>query len=120
MKSTTIAAVGALAMALVAAPPSLKSAQALSGLQAADIKASDVVEVRKRHFGGRKHFRGHKHFRAHKHFRGHKHFRRHGHVYLYPHIYYGGHSCGWLRHRAIVTGSPYWWRRYYRCRHGWY
>jgi hypothetical protein len=27
----------------------------------------------------------------------------------YP--YYGG-SCAWLRHRARVTGSPYWWHRY--------
>lgn len=24
--------------------------------------------------------------------------------------------CEWLRRRAVVTGSRYWWRRYYRCR----
>jgi len=27
--------------------------------------------------------------------------------------YYG--DCGWLRHRAAVTGSRYWWRRYQAC-----
>jgi hypothetical protein len=27
--------------------------------------------------------------------------------------YYGG--CAWLRHRALVTGSPYWWQRYRWC-----
>lgn len=26
--------------------------------------------------------------------------------------------CGWLRQRAIQTGSRYWWTRYRRCR-GW-
>jgi hypothetical protein len=24
-------------------------------------------------------------------------------------------GCGWLRHRALVTGSPYWWHRYHEC-----
>jgi hypothetical protein len=28
--------------------------------------------------------------------------------------YYG--NCGWLKRRAIVTGSPIWWQRYHRCR----
>jgi hypothetical protein len=27
--------------------------------------------------------------------------------------YYAG--CAWLRHRALVTGSPYWWQRYHWC-----
>jgi len=27
-------------------------------------------------------------------------------------------DCGWLRRRAIETGSDYWWRRYRLCR-GW-
>lgn len=31
-----------------------------------------------------------------------------------PH--YGWRRCGWLRRRAIVTGSPYWWHRYRMCR----
>ncbi len=29
--------------------------------------------------------------------------------------YYGG-RCTWLRRRAYLTGSPYWWSRYYSCR----
>jgi hypothetical protein len=33
-------------------------------------------------------------------------------------VYGYRHRCAWLRHRAIVTGSPYWWHRYWRCRHG--
>ena len=23
--------------------------------------------------------------------------------------------CGWLYRRAVATGSPYWWNRYYQC-----
>lgn len=33
--------------------------------------------------------------------------------------YYGYRAyseCGWLRHRAVVTGNPYWWSRYNACR----
>lgn len=33
-----------------------------------------------------------------------------------PLLYTG--SCQWLKHRAIETGSRYWWRRYRQCR-GW-
>jgi hypothetical protein len=50
-------------------------------------------------------------------FGGHRFHRRvfiGGPVYAYG---YGG-GCAWLRHRALVTGSPYWWRRYRWCR-GW-
>lgn len=33
--------------------------------------------------------------------------------------YYGyGDDCGWLRRRAIDTGSSYWWSRYDECRYG--
>lgn len=56
---------------------------------------------------------GHHHGFRHRH-------RFHGGIFLgaplYGGYYYG--SCRWLRHRALVTGSPYWWRRYYACR-GW-
>jgi hypothetical protein len=49
----------------------------------------------------------------------------HGHLnrfYAYPFFYggyyayngYGG-DCGWLYRRALATGSPYWWNRYYAC-----
>jgi hypothetical protein len=24
-------------------------------------------------------------------------------------------GCAWLRHRALITGAPYWWRRYRWC-----
>jgi len=27
-------------------------------------------------------------------------------------------SCGWLRRKAIHTGSPYWWKRYHYCIYG--
>jgi hypothetical protein len=37
--------------------------------------------------------------------------------YFYDGYYYG--DCGWLRRRARVTGSPYWWRRYRQCRDWW-
>jgi hypothetical protein len=32
---------------------------------------------------------------------------------------YYGDGCGWLRARAIYTGSGYWWSRFYDCV-GWY
>lgn len=69
---------------------------------------SAVTEVGRRH-----HHRWH----------GHRHHRRGWHrhsgfrFYLGPRRYYGS-GCGWLRHRAAVTGSSYWWRRYRHCR-GW-
>ena len=28
---------------------------------------------------------------------------------------YASNDCSWLRHRAIATGSPYWWSRYHEC-----
>jgi hypothetical protein len=33
--------------------------------------------------------------------------------WYYDGYYYG--NCGWLRQRALVTGSSYWWRRYQLC-----
>jgi hypothetical protein len=51
----------------------------------------------------------------------HRHGRRfYGYGYLdddYPgYGYYAyGQSCDWLRHRALATGSRYWWNRYYAC-----
>lgn len=29
--------------------------------------------------------------------------------------YYYGNGCGWLHRKAAVTGSRYWWSRYYAC-----
>jgi hypothetical protein len=39
--------------------------------------------------------------------------------WFYDGYYYG--DCEWLRRRAVVTGSRYWWRRYRQCRYyDWY
>ncbi len=55
-----------------------------------------------------------------KHGGGHHHHRRHvrGGVYFATPFYgyYDYDDCGWLRRRAIETGSRYWWRRYQECR----
>jgi hypothetical protein len=49
---------------------------------------------------------------------------RHRHISrfrgYYPYWYgasyaYGCGNCAWLRRQAIITGSPYWWRRYQAC-----
>ena len=37
--------------------------------------------------------------------------------YFYNGYYYG--DCGWLRRRAVATGSSYWWDRYRLCRATW-
>ncbi len=47
-----------------------------------------------------------------------RHFRRHRHIYIGPPLIYGTYyysECNWLRRRALRTGSPYWWDRYYAC-----
>ncbi len=44
---------------------------------------------------------------------------RHGHFVNGVWVWYGApyayNDCNWLRHRAIATGSPYWWSRYHDC-----
>jgi hypothetical protein len=47
-----------------------------------------------------------------------RHHRRFAVVGVCPYAYADG--CYWLRRRALYTGSPYWWRRYYACRDGYY
>jgi hypothetical protein len=54
-----------------------------------------------------------RHFAPH-HFRHHRRFAFFG---AYPYDYVDD-GCYWLRRRALYTGSPYWWHRYYACRHG--
>jgi len=50
-----------------------------------------------------------------KHHHG-KNFRRFGpDIFVYGGGGYGYNDCGWLRRQAIITGSPYWWRRYQDC-----
>ena len=66
---------------------------------------SGVTEV------GRRHHRWH----GHRHHRRGWHRRSGFHFYVAPRRHYGG-GCAWLRHRAVVTGSSYWWRRYRDCR----
>jgi hypothetical protein len=76
---------------------------------------SEVIAVGRRHVRHRSHAP-----RVHRH--RHYGFRRHygfigGPVYIHRYHYRGG--CRWLRHRALVTGSSYWWHRYRACRYGW-
>ena len=57
------------------------------------------------------HWNGHGGIHRYRHF-GHFHRR----VFLVGGTVYGyGGGCAWLRHRALVTGSPYWWHRYRWC-----
>jgi hypothetical protein len=46
-----------------------------------------------------------------------KHHRFYGGYWWYAPVgLYGyGSSCAWLRRQALLTGSPYWWQRYYDC-----
>ncbi len=73
-------------------------------------------------FGPGKHFRHHPGFA----FNHGKHFRHHRRFYALPYVAYpyyaysySGGGCYWLKERAIVTGSSYWWRRYDACRYDW-
>jgi hypothetical protein len=69
-------------------------------------------------------WRGHEHF-ADEHFHDHfHHFHDHNRFVAvgvggwWPGYYdygYGYGGCGWLYNRAAITGSPYWWDRYYAC-----
>jgi hypothetical protein len=45
-------------------------------------------------------------------------YRSYPHIYVAPPLIYGSYyyaECNWLRRRALRTGSPYWWERYYAC-----
>jgi len=75
--------------------------------------------------GGGGHGHGHGHMGGggggHGHFAGHhgkhgKNFRHFGSdIFVYGGGGYGYSDCGWLRRQAVITGSPYWWRRYQDC-----
>ena len=78
------------------------------------------------HIGARSHFRARPHFHSRAHIghrrfhRHHHHHRRgHRHIFIGPPVIYGSTyyygDCHWLRRRALRTGSPYWWNRYYDC-----
>lgn len=61
---------------------------------------------------------GHRH-RHHRHrrFYGGGYYPYYGYGYgaAYYGDYYGSSDCGWLRRKAVRTGSSYWWRRYEQC-----
>jgi hypothetical protein len=48
----------------------------------------------------------------------HHHRFHHRRLFVGDYAYGYGDDCYWLRRRALYTGSPYWWRRYYACRYG--
>ena len=83
--------------------------QALAAVPHLSTAPTNVVQT----VGGR-HYH-HRPFR-HRHF---GHFHRRGFVIGAPIYAYSDGGCAWLRHRALVTGSPYWWHRYRLCRRGW-
>jgi hypothetical protein len=71
------------------------------------------------HFAPRFHHFRHHHAFRHHHFRHHR-FHRHRLVVVSAYPYYYADGCYWLKRRALYTGSPYWWNRYYACRSGYY
>jgi hypothetical protein len=67
------------------------------------------------HHGARSYAWNHDNWNGH-----HRRYRRFYGPYIYGGGYgyyddYGYDDCYWLRRQAIITGSPYWWRRYYAC-----
>ena len=107
-----------------------KSIAVAAGMLALLVVASvfDTAEARRGggrgwHGGGHaRAFSGHA-FHAGRSFHSHR-FVRRGLVVGVPLAAYGAYyyanSCSWLRHRALVTGSPYWWSRYQDCLYGYY
>jgi hypothetical protein len=64
---------------------------------------------------GFKGYAGRHHHKHHRRFRG---YAFYGLPYVYAYSAYDGYGCSYLRHRALRTGSSYWWRRYEECRYG--
>jgi hypothetical protein len=69
------------------------------------------------HFAPRFHHFPHHHAFRHHHFRHHR-FHRHRFAVVSAYPYYYAEHCYWLKRRALYTGNPYWWNRYYACRSG--
>jgi len=128
--------VGGLAAGLLTVPLAPQPAEAIPMAKFEVAKAGGVTLARRgggfrgkggfgrRGFGRPKirSFRGFRGPRVHR-FRhrrvGPRHFRRRfyapfAYYGVYPRYYNSG-PCGWLRRRALRTGSRYWWRRYHRC-----
>jgi hypothetical protein len=108
-------------LALVLAAPQSGATVMSGGVPQLGMDASLVEQVRRD--GGRG-IRGGGYYRGtHFAYRGHprRHWRGGGwsgvpFIYGGYYGYYG--DCSWLRRRAFLTGSHYWWRRYRDCR-GW-
>jgi hypothetical protein len=109
-------AIAAIAGVALLGPAARSPAHAVPNLGMTDVGDADVIQVKShgRHHMAHSRASG-RHYYARRHHFRHRHFRGR----FYGGYVYAGHRCGWLRHRAIVTGSAYWWRRYYRCRRGW-
>lgn len=112
------------AAAFVLAAPSPEARATAAKVPVVKTESSAVTQVR-----GRRHFyRHHRWYRPRFAYRrGFRHGYRYGHrrwrgprfaIYAGP-VWYGGGGCGWLRRRAVYSGSRYWWRRYNACRYGW-
>ena len=114
MSKTRLLSLVAAAAFLVVATPGPEVQAAAAKLPMLKAESSNIVDVR-----SRGHHRAGRHVHRH---RSARHFHRHRHVWRHrgPRvvIHRGIRGCAWLRHRALVTGSRYWWRRYRWCR-GW-
>lgn len=110
-----------LALALLLVPTVFDTADArqrgMRSFHSGQVRAFTGRSFRGPSFRGARIYSG-RHF--HRRFAG-RHFRRGIYVGI-PLAAYGAYayssSCAWLRHRALATGSPYWWERYYACRDG--
>lgn len=110
LKLSAIAAAMLGAVSLVGTPA---SAAAIPAVKPAGV-AGDVLLVGGGHHGGGHGGGGH-HGGHHGHRGG---YWGPGYGFVIGGPVYNGSGCGWLRRRAIDTGSRYWWRRYRDCR-GW-
>lgn len=123
MNKRLLSLAAAAAFCILATPgPGVQAAAGKVPLLKAE--SSNIVDVRSReHRRAGRHFSRHRSVRRYhrpRHvYRSHRRYR-HGWRHRGPRvvIYRGYRGCAWLRHRALVTGSRYWWRRYRWCR-GW-
>lgn len=94
----------------------LKTIVAVSALATASTATFDTADARR---GDGWHGPRHHGHSWHRHWRGPRVYL--GAPVIYRSYSYGygyGDGCGWLRQRALYTGSPYWWHRWRACRWG--
>lgn len=118
MNKSLVSLAAAAAFLIVATPGPKVEAAAATTVPMIKADASEVIQVRER---GRSFHRFHRHRRVHRHFYRHRHRHYHHRRWRGPRfsVFIGPPRCGWLRRRAIITGSHYWWRRYRRCLAWW-